>query len=59
MPKKEVLTGSIRSYNLIFRGRVKVSLEAAWKLVGPDCACHLYAIADPKKNRKRRRDRAG
>jgi hypothetical protein len=39
--------------NLILRGRVKVSLEAARKLVGPDCAYHLYSIVDLKKNRKK------
>jgi hypothetical protein len=59
MPKKEVLPGSIRSYNLIFRGRLKVSLEAARKLVGPDCAYHLYSVVDLKTNRKNRGDRSG
>jgi hypothetical protein len=27
----------------ILRGTVRVSMEAAKKLVGPDCAFHLYA----------------
>jgi hypothetical protein len=39
--------------SLILRGRVKVSLEAARRLVGPDCAYHLYSIVDLKKNRKK------
>lgn len=39
--------------SLILRGRVKVSLEAARKLVGPDCAYHLYSIVDLKKNGKK------
>jgi hypothetical protein len=27
----------------ILRGRVRVTLDAARRLVGPDCAFHLYA----------------
>jgi hypothetical protein len=42
--------------SLILRGRVKVSLEAARKLVGPDCAYHLYSIVNLKKSRKKRGD---
>ena len=29
---------------MILRGEIKVSHEAAVKLVGPDCAFHLYGI---------------
>jgi len=29
---------------LILLGKVRVSMEAARNLVGPDCAYHLYAI---------------
>jgi len=42
--------------SLILRGRVNVSLEAVRKLVGPDCAYHLYSIADLKKSGKKRGD---
>jgi len=42
--------------NLILRGRVNVSLEAVRKLVGPDCAYHLYSIVDLKKSGKKRGD---
>lgn len=30
---------------LIIEGKAKISFEAARRLVGPDCAYHLYAIA--------------
>jgi hypothetical protein len=29
--------------NLILRGKVRLTLECARKLIGPDCAFHLYA----------------
>ena len=29
---------------LILLGKVRVSMEAARNLVGPDCAYHLYAV---------------
>ncbi len=38
--------------SLILRGKVTVSLEAARKLVGPDCAYHLYSVANLKKRKK-------
>ena len=28
--------------NLILKGKVRLSFEAARRLVGPDCAYHLY-----------------
>lgn len=31
--------------NLIVRGKVRLSLDSARKLVGPDCAFHLYGAA--------------
>jgi hypothetical protein len=34
---------------LILRGKVIISWESARKLVGPDCAFHLYSIMDFKK----------
>jgi len=40
--------------NLILRGKIRLSLEAARKLVGPDCAYHLYSVMDVKKNRQKR-----
>ncbi len=39
---------------LILRGKVKLSLEAARKLVGPDCVYHLYSVMDFKKSGKKR-----
>ncbi len=38
--------------NLILSGKIKVSLESARRLVGPDCAYHLYGIVDLKKKKK-------
>ena len=42
--------------NLILRGKIKLSLESARKLIGPDCAYHLYAVMDLKKSGKKRKD---
>jgi len=39
--------------HLILRGEVKVSFESARRLVGPDCAYHLYSVMDWKKRKKR------
>jgi hypothetical protein len=39
---------------LILEGKVMLSFESAKKIIGPDCAFHLYAIRDSKTtNRKR------
>ena len=38
---------------LILRGEAKVSFESARRLVGPDCAYHLYSVTDLKKRKKR------
>jgi hypothetical protein len=35
--------------NLILQGKTRISLEAAQRLVGPDCAFHLYKVAHWKK----------
>ena len=32
--------------NLILKGKARISFEAARRLVGPDCAYHLYARLD-------------
>jgi hypothetical protein len=34
---------------LIIDGKVNLSFEAARRLVGPDCAYHLYALGKGKK----------
>jgi len=39
--------------NLILRGTVKISFESARRLVGPDCAYHLYSMMGLKKRRTR------
>jgi len=30
--------------DLILQGKIKLPYEAAMKLIGPDCAYHLYAV---------------
>lgn len=37
--------------NLILSGKVKLSLESARRLVGPDCAYHLYGVVGAKKKK--------
>jgi hypothetical protein len=39
--------------SLILQGKARISLDAARKLVGPDCAFHLYTLVDVKKSRKK------
>ena len=38
---------------LIVTGRVRAPLQAAIRLVGPDCAYHLYSSHDGKRQRVR------
>ncbi|HYA88870.1 MAG TPA: hypothetical protein VEI57_17645 [Nitrospirota bacterium] len=45
---------------LIIDGKARISFEAARRLVGPDCAYHLYAVAGktkPKSNPRASRSR--
>lgn len=44
-----------RYRKLILLGRLLAPLEAARRLVGPDCAYHLYGRVTPRKKRARRR----
>ena len=39
--------------DLILSGKVRLSLETARRLVGPDCAYHLYNVVDFSKNKRR------
>jgi len=34
--------------DMILKKRIKLSLEASVKIVGPDCAYHLYSLTDFK-----------
>jgi hypothetical protein len=38
--------------NLILSGKIRLSLESARRLVGPDCAYHLYGLVDVKKKKR-------
>ncbi len=38
--------------NLILSGKIRLSLESARRLVGPDCAYHLYSVVDLKKKKR-------
>jgi hypothetical protein len=49
-----------RYRRMVLLGRAKLPLDAARRLVGPDCAYHLYfrhAAARPARRRSRRRPR--
>jgi len=37
---------------LILEGKAMLSFESAKKLIGPDCAFHLYSIVDSKSTGK-------
>ncbi len=39
--------------NLILKEKIKLPYKAAVKLVGPDCAYHLYSIMNYEKTKKR------
>ena len=41
---------------LILDGKITLSFESAKKIIGPDCAYHLYAVMDLKKSGKKRKD---
>jgi hypothetical protein len=38
--------------NLVLRKKIRLSLDSARRLVGPDCAYHLYGIVDLKKKKR-------
>ncbi len=35
--------------DLVLRGKIKLPIEAAKKIVGPDCAYHLYSVMNKKE----------
>ena len=39
---------------LVLEGKVVLSFESAKKLIGPDCAFHLYSIIDSKTSKRKR-----
>jgi len=39
---------------LIVEGKAVLSFESARKLIGPDCAFHLYSIIDSKTTKRKR-----
>lgn len=39
--------------NLILRNKIKLPFKAALKIVGPDCAYHLYAVTDFEHDNKK------
>jgi hypothetical protein len=39
---------------LIIEGKVTLSIESAKRLIGPDCAFHLYSIIDSKSSKRKR-----
>ena len=39
---------------LILEGKMVLSFESAKKLIGPDCAFHLYSTIDSKTSKRKR-----
>ncbi len=39
--------------DMILRGKLRLSLESAKGLVGPDCAFHLYSLIGTKRQKSR------
>ena len=43
-----------RYRKLILDGKIALSFESAKKIIGPDCAYHLYSVPDVMKKLKKR-----
>ncbi len=41
--------------NLVLQGKARISLESAKRLVGPDCAYHLYSGIRTRNKRGKKR----
>jgi len=39
---------------LILNGKITLSFESAKKIIGPDCAYHLYSVQGLKKTKKKK-----
>ncbi len=37
--------------DLVLKRKIRLPLEGAVRLVGPDCAYHLYSVVEMKKNK--------
>ena len=37
--------------DLILKRKIKLPFKAAVKIIGPDCAYHLYAVTSPQENK--------
>jgi hypothetical protein len=42
---------------LVLRGRIRISVESARGLIGPDCAYHLYSLPRLISGANKKRDR--
>lgn len=40
---------------LIIQGKIALSLDSAKKIIGPDCAYHLYSVPDLRRIMKKRK----
>lgn len=36
--------------DLLLRKKIRLPLEGAMKIIGPDCAYHLYSVSEPEKD---------
>jgi hypothetical protein len=39
---------------LLLEGKIALSIESAKKLIGPDCAFHLYSLINSKASKRKR-----
>lgn len=52
-PRAELIRIRYKYRRMVIRGEIKVPHEAAVKLVGPDCAYHLYGRHKVKGKRNK------
>ena len=56
-PEAELIRKRYLYRRLVIRGDARVSRETAKRLVGPDCAYHLYGPVQNSKPKARRKTR--
>ncbi len=50
----EIIRKKYRYRRMILEGKIPLPLKAAAKLIGPDCAYHLYWQFNTKKSERRK-----
>jgi len=41
--------------NMVLRGQLQLPLKTAIKIIGPDCAYHLYSLTDSEREKTKGR----